>query len=448
MSASPPSAALLGFFELLRGAGLRVGLSESQDALRAVQALGDLGWLRAALRATLVKRSDDLATFERAFDLYFLEACARDDPPPTPDAALSHARGTGEGGAEGLGAGSGHDGGSPAAYARALARAAAFIRRHVLSPDRPDSARGAQEALWLLSRAVQERVGDDRAPATVRRDLERHLLQAAPPAERDATLRALLGRPDVERVAFDQMDDAEARLVDAQVDALVRALMRRPRRRVRAHRRGRPDLRRTLRRSLQLGGVPLHVARQRRRREEPNVFVLADVSGSVRAFARFFFILTGAFQAAVGRCRSFAFVDDCVEVTPRLRGRNGRGVAVERLLAGLGASGLPGHRTDYGRALAAFEGTAGRALNRRSTLVVLGDARTNQAPPRAEVLRRLKGRAGRVLWFNPERRARWDTGDSVMARYAPHLDSLQECRDLAQLRAAVRLIVRASRRAR
>lgn len=55
--------------------------------------------------------------------------------------------------------------------------------------------------------------------------------------------------------------------------------------------------------------------RKRRRIDQPCLFVLADVSQSVRAFVRFFLMLTRAFQVTVGPCRSFVFSDGLSEIT-------------------------------------------------------------------------------------------------------------------------------------
>src|SRR2546426_10799171 len=66
-------AKLVEFSNLLRQNGLRVSLAESMDMLRALEVVGlpDRQTVRATLRATMVKRSVDLPTFETLFDLFF-----------------------------------------------------------------------------------------------------------------------------------------------------------------------------------------------------------------------------------------------------------------------------------------------------------------------------------------------------------------------------------------
>src|SRR6185437_7408769 len=64
------------FAGLLRQNGLRISPSEVADAAQAVLLVGmeEKPALRGALRATLVKRGQDAAVFDRLFELYFTGA--------------------------------------------------------------------------------------------------------------------------------------------------------------------------------------------------------------------------------------------------------------------------------------------------------------------------------------------------------------------------------------
>ena len=66
-------ARIVEFVEVLRQNGLKVSLSETQDAARAVALLGveERSVFRSTLQATLCKRSVDVDVFGRAFDFYF-----------------------------------------------------------------------------------------------------------------------------------------------------------------------------------------------------------------------------------------------------------------------------------------------------------------------------------------------------------------------------------------
>mgnify|MGYP000100214329 CR=1 FL=1 len=68
---------------------------------------------------------------------------------------------------------------------------------------------------------------------------------------------------------------------------------------------------------------------------------------------------------------------------------------------------------------------------------MLGDARNNRRPPRADLLAALHRVARRVVWLNPEPPPRWDTGDSVMRTYARHCDAVLAAATPRQLSAAL-----------
>ncbi len=72
----------------------------------------------------------------------------------------------------------------------------------------------------------------------------------------------------------------------------------------------------------------------------------------------------------------------------------------------------------------------------RTTVFVLGDARTNMGDPNLAAVRDLARRARRLYWLNPEPRAQWGTGDSAAPAYA-ELAEMHECRTARQLGALI-----------
>jgi len=443
MTATPLDA-VLTFCRLLRVAGVRVGLSETRDALSAL-AVVDPRWLRKALRATLVKKRVDEAAFDRVFELYFLRGA--EDPmhtqpacEPSSEERLPPALNPGLA-QEGNGAGSARGQGLRDAmtYEQMLERAAQFIVRHVYHAER--NARGVQEALVLLGDRVQKQVGAPEDPKRVRADLEQKFLSALKPEQTTMAIETLLKPVDVDQLDFSQLDHSESILVEAQVERLVRLLLSKTKRRNQSATRGRLDLRRTVRQSLQYGGATLRLARKKRRIAKPRVFVLTDISSSVVNVVRFLLMFTRVFQHTMGGCRSFVFADETLEISNALRREMDRcsttSQATQRLMAHLSASGWMARHSDYGTSLVQFYEQTQQDADRRSTVVIFGDARNNRAAPQAHALRALGQRVKRVLWLNPERKPLWDSGDSVMAAYAPYCDHVLECRNLAQLRRVV-----------
>jgi uncharacterized protein with von Willebrand factor type A (vWA) domain len=200
--------------------------------------------------------------------------------------------------------------------------------------------------------------------------------------------------------------------------------------------RGTIDLRRTLRGSLSTGGVPMRPVLRRRRPARPELVLLCDVSGSVTGFSDFTMLLVQALHDQFARVRVFAFVNRIDEVTNLLEhgaadpGGLGARIRAEATLTGWHGS------SDYGVALGEFAERYADAVGPRTTVFVLGDARTNMSDPNLAAVRQIAGQARRVHWLNPEPRPQWGTGDSAAYDYA-ELVAMHECRNARQLGALV-----------
>jgi uncharacterized protein with von Willebrand factor type A (vWA) domain len=441
-----PLETFLEFVRLLRLAGLRVGLTETQDALKALAAADDLRWIHSTLKATLVKRKIDQATFDRVFSLFFGFAPEAHDLQlmrPSDREAQADSRSLGHEPGDGYHSntpGSGRSSrGRELAYEEMLDRAVQLILRHAYIESDSDNARRTQEAIALLTRTVQKRTETERSLEEIRSDLEKAFLQAVGSAK---ALEILLEDSDLGNLDFARLDETEVELVEREIERLIEELAARPRRRYQKHKQGRADIRRTIRKSIQYGGTPIKLARRKRKIIEPQIFVLADISGSVEAFARFFLMLTRAFHVATHTVRSFVFVDEVTEITERIEtemSRNPRaGQAVERVLSRLRLEGWGFRRSSYGMAFQQFYKEFGSDLDRHTTIIILGDARNNHSPACTRFLHRLQEQAERLLWLNPERQALWDSGDSIVSSYALYCDRVLECRNLQQLKEIVR----------
>jgi uncharacterized protein with von Willebrand factor type A (vWA) domain len=93
-----------------------------------------------------------------------------------------------------------------------------------------------------------------------------------------------------------------------------------------------------------------------------------------------------------------------------------------------------GNYTDYGRSLVRFHDAVRGELGHRSTVLVLGDVRGNNLPPRTSALAAIVERAGSVYWLNPEPSMMWGTGDSLVRVYAPHCTDVISCRSVNDLK--------------
>jgi len=186
---------------------------------------------------------------------------------------------------------------------------------------------------------------------------------------------------------------------------------------------------------MSTGGVPFDPTFRPRRPHKPELFLVCDVSGSVASFARFTLMLVNALHGQFSKVRSFAFIDDLDEVTAMFAGGD-LPEAVRRMHSEARLVAHDGH-SDYGRALERFHREHARDVTARSTVIVLGDARTNYRGSGAWVLEDLARRARHVYWLNPEPTRFWDTGDSVASSYARHTEAMVEVRTMRQLAAFV-----------
>jgi uncharacterized protein with von Willebrand factor type A (vWA) domain len=215
------------------------------------------------------------------------------------------------------------------------------------------------------------------------------------------------------------------------VQPLARRLAARLAIRRRHPRRGRLDIRRTVRASLATGGVPVVTHFRPRRPHKPELVVLCDVSGSTASFAHFTLLLTRALREQFAKLRAFAFVDGCDEITRFLGPDIELPDAVSRLMSEARVVQFDGH-SDYGRAFETFEDNWPDAVGPNTSLLILGDARTNFRDPGLTSLKNLVAAARHTYWLNPEPRRHWDSGDSVAGQYA-EIVPMVECRNASQL---------------
>ncbi|MET9081276.1 VWA domain-containing protein [Streptomyces sp. NPDC004237] len=426
----------------LRGHGVRVGTGETVDAGRAVEALGltDRELLREGLAATLLHGPGQRAVFDQVFDLYFprgvggpgtgsadrerlrdriAAALASED-----EALLRRLAAEAVDGFGGYGSSPGSDGWSSYQTLDRL-RPQTLLAR-VRADVRARGGSGAGFTDRLLDDEIRRRIETFRgmvAAEARRRVAERR--------GRDEIARRAVA-PSADRVDFLSAGRDQLTELRRAVQPLARKLATRLAARRRRAARGTIDLRRTLRGSLSTGGVPMRPVLRRRRPVRPELVLLCDVSGSVAGFSDFTMLLVQALHDQFSKVRVFAFVNRIDEVTGLLEhGRADPEGLGARIRAEATLTGWHGS-SDYGMALGEFAERYGAAVGPRTTVFVLGDARTNNLDPNLAAVRRIAQQARRVYWLNPERHSLWGTGDSAAPEYA-ELVEMHECRTVRQL---------------
>ena len=465
---------LSGFIVELRQAGLPVSLTENLDAMEAVKhiPLEDREAFKYALGATLIKSNAHWRAFETVFEVYFslrgsqYAVAGKDDEqaPDGEDGDQDQAEGQ-----QGAG-GAGGDALSPEELAamlykallegddamlRALARQA--VKRFAgMEPGRPvggtyylyrtlrnldlDSVleqlmeQARQDSPEPLS-PLEERLEHDEYEHRIdqlKKEVEAEIRRRLVADRGVEAMAKTLRKPLPEDVDFMHASREEMANLRKAIYPLTRKLAVRLARKRRHGRKGPLDFRATMRTSLSYGGVPADPKFKYPRPTKPEIFVIADISGSVASFARFTLHLVYAISNQFSKVRAFVFIDGIDEVTRFFEGTDDIGDAVHRVNTEADVVWVDGH-SDYGHAFEAFYQQWGNEIGPKTTVIILGDARNNYHASQAWVIKEIRKKARHTFWLNPEPRAYWNTGDSIVGEYAVHCDGSFECRNLRQL---------------
>lgn len=455
----------IGFIEALRSAGLSVSLAEGLDAIAALERIGwhDREVVRTAYAATLVKKQAQRVTFDAVFDLYYPrlvgEGVAGD-----PDAGETTSGETVSGEAAPEPAGGVRD--NAVALTRFREELAAALEagddqrvqdlaveamaRFGAMPGRGPGLSSwsaytalqrvspqelvAQLVAGLMGRGVDtdvaERLAGRRVGSFTRlveADARRRLAEEKGPQH----VAHVVVRPTIDRLDFAAARRSDLEEMRREIYPLARRLAVRLTKEQHARRRGPLDFRRTVRASLATGGVPLETHHRPKRPHRTELVVLCDVSGSVASFAQFTLLLVYALREQFHKVRAFTFVDQVHEVSHHFT-PGGDVVEVMENLAASTAQAARWGRTNYGRAFTTFAEQHPDALGPRTSLLVLGDARSNYSDLALGTLRELAGQARHSWWLNPEHPRHWGTGDSAARAYG-EIVPMVECRNLTQL---------------
>jgi uncharacterized protein with von Willebrand factor type A (vWA) domain len=444
--ALPPGLAprVVAFCEQLRGEGLAVGTAEILDAFAALETVPwtDPADFREALAATVAKSQEDRRLFDLVFERFFFRAAESE----ALEREIREQRRY------------------EAGERLDLDELREAIRQAIARGNDGEMRDAARLAIAAFGRRGEGSgvVGVD--VQRIRRTLGLQVSSAEPPADQEPLDREQIQaferhlRRELERALIERTEQLPPSRPLAELDralptspaqdlaAVHRAVTQLKRRlaTLGQEQRGRRrsavvDMRRTMRTSLETGGVPLRLRYRPKRPRRPEIYVLCDVSTSVTSASVFFLSVLHALHDSFRKLRSFVFIERISEVTEVFeRERDFRRLS-ERISREGGVADVSGY-TDYGRVWLEFFDEISEELDPRSTVIVLGDARTNGREPHAEVFARLAERAGRTFWLNPEPKLYWNYGDSVMAAYERHCTAAFECWTTKHLESFVNVV--------
>ncbi|HEY4687714.1 MAG TPA: VWA domain-containing protein [Anaerolineae bacterium] len=448
---------IIDFIAALRAMGVRISLAESTDAMRAVEHMGVMNreTFRVSLKTTLVKEAPDGPIFDRLFPLFFgsetppmmdgLGGLSPEEQEMLREALRQMARDIarrmqqlmqGRGLSREELERAGQQAGLPNARSpyqqpwitrrmlqqlgfNSLEEALAQMMQMLAAMGMgQESMQQLQEAAGQNADAIEEQVNRYVGAGIARNMAEDY--QRRPP------MHDLMNRP------LQSLSEEEADELRKQVRRLAARLRSRAALRQKHGKKGQLDAKGTIRASLKYGAVPLEI-KHKHRHLKPKLCLIADLSTSMRPVVEFMLRLMYELGDQIAKARSFAFIDDIHEISQDFA-ENPADVAVYRVMDRL----RPGYyNTDLGYSLAHFTDDYLDAVDRRTTVIILGDGRNNFNDPRLDCVESIKRRARRLLWFNPEYRAVWGTGDSDMLAYAPFCDCIHTVSTLAQLADAV-----------
>lgn len=456
---------IVEFVQALRGSGVRVSLAESADCMRALDTMGiqEREAFRSTLRTTLIKEHPDFETFDRLFPLFFNVGTPPMQPMQGDGSELNEQQ------QQQL---------SEAMQQlmqqiseklrelmqrlmqgqqlsreelEQLAQQAGMQRMQSASPQMQRYMQGQmerqlglnelQQLLEQLEQMLQQQGMNAQGREQVRElaegnaeTLEQQIEQyiGAGLAKRLAEQMQRDPIHDLANRPIEQLSPREIELLRDEVRRMAARLRTRAALRNRRQRAGALDAKATVRAAQRYGGVPIEL-RFRRKRLKPKLAIICDISTSMRPHATFMLTLMYELQDIIARTRSFAFIDDMHDITQDFTGQRPQ-AAIQGVLQRI----PPGHySTDLGASLETFCRTHLDAVDRRTTVIVLGDGRNNYNDPRLDCIDTIKRHARRVLWFTPEHERMWGTGDSDMREYAPKMHAVHYVATLQQLANAI-----------
>ncbi len=471
---------LNGFIVELRSAGLPVSLTENLDAVEAVKhiPIEDRETFKYALAGTLVKNHSHWKAFETVFEVYFsLRGAEYDlvDGEWESDDGATQEENQQEGQVQGQGGS--QEGLTQEQLAEMLFQALAKQDRNLMrtvarqsvqrfagmEPGRPVGGTyylyrtlrnlNLEEVLdRLLTSSADSEPDLDFLEERLRKDEYEHRIEELK-REIEAEIRRrlvadrgveamakTLRKPLPEDVDFMHASREEMVALRRAIWPLTRKLAVRLARKRRHGRKGPLDFRRTVRHSLSYGGVPAEPKFKYPKPSKPEIMVIADISGSVAAFARFTLHLVYALNNQFSKVRSFVFIDGLDEVTDFFENVDDITEAIHRVNTEADVIWVDGH-SDYGHAFEIFDERFAKDIGPKTTVIILGDARNNYHASQSWVIKNIEDKARKVFWLNPEPKSYWDTGDSIVGEYSNFCNGTFEVRNLKQLEAFVENLV-------
>ena len=445
---------LRDFIHILRSSDLRVSTSESIDAMNVVSEIGfdDKSLLRDSLSFSLAKTLREKEIFNECFDSFFEENYMNLKSDELPEE--NHERdiefddlNNSENMQKSLEELYKNSDKTSLMTAMALAARDANLQDIKLFTQVGMFTRKIFDEMGLetLNNDIFQasRQGDTKRESELKNIRESLRLEIRDYVENQVKLRTTNAGKQLREDALSQMrltqaDKSDYQIMSGIIKKMARRLISVHSRRKRKSQRGMLDIRSTIRANQEYDGILFETIWKKTKVDRPKIVALCDVSGSVANVSRFFLMFLHSLTEILPNVRTFAFSNKAGEVTDLFENKDIEVAAAETLLLNGGGS------TDYGQAFVDLEGLLENNIDRKTTVIILGDARSNYGDPRCDVLKTIQEKSKRILFLNPEPKSVWGTGDSEMIRFVPYCSKSKVCSSLFDLERVVDDILRSS----
>ena len=445
---------LRDFIHILRSSDLRVSTSESIDAMNVVSEIGfdDKSLLRDSLSFSLAKTLREKEIFNECFDSFFEENYMNLKSDELPEE--NHERdiefgdlNNSENIQKNLEELYKNSDKTSLMTAMALAARDANLQDIKLFTQVGMFTRKIFDEMGLetLNNDIFQasRQGDTKRESELKNIRESLRLEIRDYVENQVKLRTTNAGKQLREDALSQMrltqaDKSDYQIMSGIIKKMARRLISVHSRRKRKSQRGMLDIRSTIRANQEYDGILFETIWKKTKVDRPKIVALCDVSGSVANVSRFFLMFLHSLTEILPNVRTFAFSNKAGEVTDLFENKDIEVAAAETLLLNGGGS------TDYGQAFVDLEGLLENNIDRKTTVIILGDARSNYGDPRCDVLKTIQEKSKRILFLNPEPKSVWGTGDSEMLRFVPYCSKSKVCSSLFDLERVVDDMLRSS----
>lgn len=190
------------------------------------------------------------------------------------------------------------------------------------------------------------------------------------------------------------------------------------------------DIKQTFRTNLQYGGVPFKLFYKTKKIDRPQLVVMVDVSRSVNQYSHFMLLLTYSLQSLFSKVRTFAFISNMVEITDLFREMDPER-AINSMFTDVDFT--YGWGSNYGRCFDQFIENHSDALTRKTSVLILGDARNNNNDAGLESFRKIRDKTKNLFWLNPDKKHLWDWNDSIASIYGYYCKEMKEVNNFLDL---------------